>query len=354
MFLSARPVRAATYARRWHLLMSEFLSARPVRAATFSRWFAMLPYPLVSIRATRAGRDFVCLGLPAFSAVSIRATRAGRDPDITYFGAYLLCFYPRDPCGPRHERRDSGQCRRSFYPRDPCGPRRLRWPRPTRDPACFYPRDPCGPRHEEGRYCLNDLQFLSARPVRAATRCGNTHYPGMFPFLSARPVRAATSCGCGFDTVDAVSIRATRAGRDISAESTWRSALGFYPRDPCGPRPGCTRTGTHTQTRFYPRDPCGPRPTMSPRSLPNGLFLSARPVRAATSGLTRLEHPARVSIRATRAGRDIFTAPTARCEGVFLSARPVRAATAALQRDRHADHVSIRATRAGRDISRRA
>ena len=55
-----------------------FLSARPVRAATI---VAFNPATLVdvSIRATRAGRDEAHERRQAFARVSIRATRAGRD-----------------------------------------------------------------------------------------------------------------------------------------------------------------------------------------------------------------------------------------------------------------------------------
>ena len=58
------------------------------------------------------------------------------------------------------------------------------------------------------------------------------------------------------------------------------------------------------------------------------LFLSARPVRAATSLQVAQPAAVPVSIRATRAGRDplasVFVSPIV----AFLSARPVRAATA--------------------------
>ena len=60
---------------------------------------------------------------------------------------------------------------------------------------------------------------------------------------------------------------------------------------------------------------------------PEMAFLSARPVRAATwfSGIG--DAFGEVSIRATRAGRDTASRSSGACAATFLSARPVRAAT---------------------------
>ena len=103
-------------------------------------------------------------------------------------------------------------------------------------------------------------------------------------FLSARPVRAATQGG-QYVLLDAlVSIRATRAGRDLASASA-----------------------TACMPRFYPRDPCGPRPLMAAASCSTQSFLSARPVRAATSHFRHGWRAGHVSIRATRAGRDALS-----------------------------------------------
>ena len=84
------------------------------------------------------------------------------------------------------------------------------------------------------------------------------------------------SCDAGH-----VSIRATRAGRDSTPTARGHEGNGFYPRDPCGPRP------------------------LRPLAvLTSGVFLSARPVRAATVFFISVPHDVCVSIRATRAGRD--------------------------------------------------
>ncbi len=59
-----------------------------------------------------------------------------------------------------------------------------------------------------------------------------------------------------------------------------------------------------------------------------GVFLSARPVRAATAPDDVVIADVLVSIRAARAGRDAGNLPAGAVLALFLSARPVRAATA--------------------------
>ena len=124
-----------------------FLSARPVRAATISATMDRY-YVLVSIRATRAGRDLERRQAAVRVAVSIRATRAGRDacarlPASASYG----CFYPRDPCGPRRNGHFKRAERLEFLSARPVRAATSSRPRRCREARCFYPRDPCGPRH---------------------------------------------------------------------------------------------------------------------------------------------------------------------------------------------------------------
>ncbi len=214
-----------------------FLSARPVRAATgisrrtsASSWSF---YPRGPCGPRRLAERFDAVATVFLSA---RPVRAATSDDITNIHA-SCSFYPRGPCGPRrglsvicaqplmflsarpvraatHARSARlGGCW-SFYPRGPCGPRR----RPLRDnpraPRCFYPRGPCGPRPTVAAARSRWLTpFLSARPVRAATP-SITSWQSKQAFLSARPVRAATR---------------RRGVRH-------QPGLCFYPRGPCGPR----------------------------------------------------------------------------------------------------------------------
>ncbi len=192
-----------------------FLSARPVRAATVDALIAGHAHR-VSIRAARAGRDdFAGESIRSFAGVSIRAARAGRDP--AYRDAYrrLDKFLSARPVRAATRRCASG----------------------SRASTSFYPRGPCGPRRTTSVTPWRLSTFLSARPVRAAT--GGTGFVGSSnaQFLSARPVRAATT----------------------TFRSVWWCSFSFYPRGPCGPRPSCIQSTT-VRACFYPRGPCGPRP----------------------------------------------------------------------------------------------
>ena len=214
LFLSARPVRAATPGVREALAAEYvsiratragrdsldglidydefgFLSARPVRAATHDqtcphrdacvsiratragrdvdvahRHLAVA----VSIRATRAGRDGSGIRLPICGKVSIRATRAGRDIDLSSSVGSISAFLSARPVRAATLISEiSFMPAICFYPRDPCGPRRGADHAARRPDRSFYPRDPCGPRLAMDSATRFEHEFLSARPVRAAT-----------------------------------------------------------------------------------------------------------------------------------------------------------------------------------------
>ena len=109
-------------------------------------------------------------------------------------------FYPRSPCGERHNPRSRKQPHPNFYPRSPCGERRLEFC-DTAQHTYFYPRSPCGERPYYGQHPTYTYQFLSTLSLRRATKC-----------------------------------------QPASCALMWY----FYPRSPCGERPrraGITVTG---------------------------------------------------------------------------------------------------------------
>ncbi|WP_407061818.1 hypothetical protein [Billgrantia zhangzhouensis] len=129
------------------------------------------------------------------------------------------------------------------------------------------------------------MLFLSARPMRAATRrlavCP-ARYNG---FLPAQPVRAATQTAEPGGTSYRVSTRATRAGRDVMLNLVREGAAEFLPARPVRAAT-CVDITLHTDyvaflparpvraetisihststtvPSFYPHDPCGPRLTL--------------------------------------------------------------------------------------------
>ena len=103
-------------------------------------------------------------------------------------GAY---FYPRSPCGERHDRRVNLFRFEHFYPRSPCGERltttiticiapkflstlslrraTIRQSTASRINGNFYPRSPCGERQPGEHHASSQQEFLSTLSLRRAT-----------------------------------------------------------------------------------------------------------------------------------------------------------------------------------------
>ncbi len=153
--------------------------------------------------------------------------------------------------------------------------------------------------------CNSFVMFLSARPGRGATTSLYS-YARCYKFLSARPGRGATKLLKLPHPAIMVSIRTPRAGRDMPISLAFN---GFIIVSIRTPRAG--RDEQHEQSRIK-----------------RLWFLSARPGRGATSGVTLAAKSIKVSIRTPRAGRDDVRWQCANMYILFLSARPGRGATA--------------------------
>ena len=148
----------------------------------------------------------------------------------------MLYFYPRSPCGERHE------VRHDFDPiaaisihallaeSDPLAQR------PASLKYDFYPRSPCGERRNGALALYHGAYFYPRSP------CGE---------------RQPTTGILGFDPL--ISIHALLAESDILYNCILTCFINFYPRSPCGERqrPLC-RQGKG-ESDFYPRSPCGER-----------------------------------------------------------------------------------------------
>ena len=65
----------------------------------------------------------------------------------------------------------------------------------------------------------------------------------------------------------------------------------FYPRSPCGERPGCQRPCERPTRDFYPRSPCGERRPHGQKHIYSRAFLSTLSLRRATSTSDKLFMP---------------------------------------------------------------
>ena len=190
----------------------------------------------------------------------------------------------------------------------------------------FYPRSPCGERHQlrsGRRVCLTFLSTLSLRRATLHRTAKNTHcqisihallaesddqpeqanklsthfYPRspcgerLWPGLLARPFFI-------------ISIHALLAESDAPPSPPKTRVLYFYPRSPCGERPKYRRIllqrsaflstlslrratlgagkQNYVRRNFYPRSPCGERPETAKTSNADIIFLSTLSLRRAT------------------------------------------------------------------------
>ena len=145
-----------------------------------------------------------------------------------------------------------------FYPRSPCGERHNAGPLPT---VCtdFYPRSPCGERLKEVEK-LSRVTVISIHALLAESDANRLSRQSRLPaFLSTLSLRRATPTG----------------------GQTFEINLNFYPRSPCGERLRrlpmadfdkifLSTLSLRRATRipqdqlpndgyFYPRSPCGER-----------------------------------------------------------------------------------------------
>ena len=168
-------------------------------------------------------------------------------------------FYPRSPCGERHQglhdlvqlpihflstlslrratasKRSEPSSWRLFYPRSPCGERHTG--QPVRGlPSFFYPRSPCGER----RHCADTLWFRRHFSIHALLAESDSAAPlarrGHWPFLSTLSLRRATPLADGTEPDATFSIHALLAESDLELIVQECQQQVFYPRSPCGER----------------------------------------------------------------------------------------------------------------------
>ena len=190
-------------------------------------------------------------------------------------------FYPRSPCGERH---DGAQQRQRilphFYPRSPCGERLLRV-------AVFE------------HAVVISIHALLAESDKLPACDGLTNTV----FLSTLSLRRAT-IDCGLAIIDTIFLSTLSLRRATLPVRSARHVLAnFYPRSPCGERRWAPRT-PGPNLYFYPRSPCGERRISGPRTCKGKLFLSTLSLRRATYDAELYTPYALISIHALLAESD--------------------------------------------------
>ena len=96
----------------------------------------------------------------------------------------------------------------------------------------------------------------------------------------------------------------------------------FYPRSPCGERPGQNPAAYKPDCNFYPRSPCGERQNPSNTATPCSPFLSTLSLRRATAPLHHAHMAAVISIHALLAESDRSTLKLALRSSYFYPRSP--------------------------------
>ena len=240
-----------------------FLSTLSLRRATTSEYDKMQGNPFLSTLSLR------------------RATLAGPSGP-----AFLFNFYPRSPCGERHQILDDmSGATRHFYPRSPCGERL---------------------RQNQHRRKRKDISIHALLAESDQANAVDQILPGH------------------------ISIHALLAESDRRRASESIGTLHFYPRSPCGERqPTATRNNKNNvflstlslrratlgnavvvrrTSNFYPRSPCGERPVAKRTTDIRPPFLSTLSLRRATTDFSdRFPLPS-ISIHALLAESDSISA----------------------------------------------
>ena len=193
----------------------------------------------------------------------------------------VLYFYPRSPCGERHQHLPQNLWRGYFYPRSPCGerllPRCRRWKRRRFLSTLSLRRATCS----TGTRATSRATFLSTLSLRRATASKALCATAFFLFLSTLSLRRATVHYDNYNLHCVISIHALLAESDqvfqriakpfrisihaLLAESDAfltfsqiRVAL-FLSTLSLRRATSTLSVLTLTARYFYPRSPCGER-----------------------------------------------------------------------------------------------
>ena len=167
--------------------------------------------------------------------ISIHALLAESDFAAAVLDACFIDFYPRSPCGERHDTSSLLKCQVKFL--STLSLRRATWV----DFSFlflyyyFYPRSPCGERPSSTVIVILRKNFYPRSP------CGERRYwPCVLvvgrSFLSTLSLRRATSKIISSSIVKVISIHALLAESDPEGPAKLPKQIDFYPRSPCGER----------------------------------------------------------------------------------------------------------------------
>ena len=304
-FLSTLSLRRATTQDRQSFYQCQFLSTLSLRRATVRKRQA-IPIIQISIHALLAESDETTTGIHGFNPLFL-STLSLRRATVTVLGI-------------QHRVGISihALLAESDESRQPSG-------RPTKD---FYPRSPCGERHDYAQYCIR-AQGISIHALLAESDGKSNKLAGMkLVFLSTLSLRRATRLCTILYSCPGNFYPRSPCGERRGKVTGGYDRSDFYPRSPCGERLNgiCLmvhicgflstlslrratirhRIRRQSPVHFYPRSPCGERPCIMTTIICIASFLSTLSLRRATAG-THAQWPTQqISIHALLAESDVL------------------------------------------------
>ena len=128
------------------------------------------------------------------------------------------------------------------------------------DSAYFYPRSPCGERQQQptadGDDCPISIHALLAESDLAHAALQARQKISIHALLAESDGTSSWATASSRTFLSTLSLR--RATPSIMPPKGW--TINFYPRSPCGERPGAVGFLGFDDLDFYPRSPCGERP----------------------------------------------------------------------------------------------
>ena len=169
---------------------------------------------IISIHVLLAGDDWMKRVMPAASLRFLSTSPlAGDDPTALCLASWTANFYPRPPCGGRHNENQHDDNRTQFLSTSPLrGTTRRRFAR-HRHVADFYPRPPCGGRRVYTRYNRRICHFYPRPPCGGRPKlCQNNNT--IQNFYPRPPCGGRLRVGVGCFYQSAISIHVPLAGDD--------------------------------------------------------------------------------------------------------------------------------------------
>ena len=214
-------------------------------------------------------------------------------------------FYPRSPCGERHDGLIASANFCKFLSTLSLRRATRRHRGNDRRPVNFYPRSPCGERLCILTIIICTVLFLSTLSLRRAT-CYSLRYSAQgWYFYPRSPCGERRWLRCWQLAARDISIHAllaesdNRYGRPIDVQLVFLSTLSLRRATLNLPSSPMLRN-----EYFYPRSPCGERLKLFPKRFCNALFLSTLSLRRATPEFWSLDSNAGISIHALLAESD--------------------------------------------------